>query len=112
MKYVVAIIRPEKLDAVRDELTAIGVDGMTLSEVKGFGRQKGHSEIYRGAEYKVDFTLKIKIEIALDESLAPRVVEKIRDAAMSDRIGAGKIFVFDLEEVVRVRTGEMGAAAL
>ncbi len=112
MKYIIAVIKPEKLDAVRDALTALGVEGMTLSDVKGFGRQKGHSEIYRGAEYKIDFTPKIKIEIAVEGSRTPRVVEAIRDAARTDRIGAGKIFVVDLEEAVRVRTGETGAAAL
>ncbi|MHA7871638.1 MAG: P-II family nitrogen regulator [Hyphococcus sp.] len=112
MKYVIAIIRPGKLDAVRDALMGLGVEGMTVSEVKGFGRQKGHQEIYRGSEYKVDFTLKLKIEIAVDAARAERVVETIRETAKSDRIGAGKIFLLDLEEAVRVRTGETGADAL
>ncbi|MEM8773021.1 MAG: P-II family nitrogen regulator [Pseudomonadota bacterium] len=112
MKYVMAVIKPQKLDDVRDALTKLGVEGMTVSEVKGFGRQKGHSEVYRGAEYQVDFLPKIKIEIAVDAQRATHVVEAIRDAAKTDRIGDGKIFVLDLEQAVRVRTGEVGAAAL
>lgn len=112
MKYVVAIVKPHKLDDVRAALMALGVEGMTVSEVKGFGRQKGHSEVYRGAEYKVDFMPKMKLEIAIEASRAPAVVDAIRDAAKTDRIGDGKIFVFSLEEAVRVRTGETGAAAL
>ncbi len=112
MKYVIAVIKPQKLDDVRKALTAIGVEGMTVAEVKGFGRQKGHSEVYRGAEYSVDFVPKVKIEIALEASRAAAVVSAIRDAAKTDRIGDGKIFVLNLEEAVRVRTGETGAAAL
>lgn len=112
MKYIVAIIKPHKLDDVRQALTAIGVEGLTVSEVKGFGRQKGHSEVYRGAEYKVDFVPKIKLEIAIDASRATSVVETIQKTAKTDRIGDGKIFVFNLEEAMRVRTGETGAAAL
>ncbi len=112
MKYIVAVIKPHKLDGVRQALTSIGVEGMTVSEVKGFGRQKGHSEVYRGAEYKVDFVPKVKLEIAIDESQAASVVDTIRNSAKTDRIGDGKVFVFDLEEAMRVRTGETGADAL
>jgi nitrogen regulatory protein PII len=112
MKYIIAVVKPHKLDEIRIALTAIGVEGMTVSEVKGFGRQKGHSEVYRGAEYKVDFVPKVKIEIAVDAAQAPKVVEAIRDSAKTDRIGDGKIFVLNLEDAVRVRTGESGAAAL
>ena len=112
MKYIIAVVKPHKLDEIRNALTAIGVEGMTVSEVKGFGRQKGHSEVYRGAEYKVDFEPKVKIEIAVEAGQAAKVVETIRDSAKTDRIGDGKIFVLNLEEAVRVRTGESGAAAL
>ncbi len=112
MKYIIAVVKPHKLDDIRDALTAIGVEGMTVSDVKGFGRQKGHSEVYRGAEYRVDFVPKVKIEIALEESRAASVVDAIRSSAKTDRIGDGKIFVLDLEEALRVRTGETGAAAL
>lgn len=112
MKYLIAVIKPHRLDAVRDALTNIGVEGMTVSEVKGFGRQKGHSETYRGAEYNVDFILKIKVEIALDADKAERALIAIRDAAKTGRIGDGKIFVLDLEKAVRVRTGEVDADAL
>jgi len=112
MKYVIAIVKPHKLDDVRNALTGIGVEGMTVSDVKGFGRQKGHSEVYRGAEYKVDFVPKVKIELAVDASRVASVVETIRDSAKTDRIGDGKIFVLDLGEAMRVRTGETGAAAL
>ena len=112
MKYVVAVIKPQKLEDVRKALTGLGVEGMTVSEVKGFGRQKGHSEVYRGAEYQVDFMPKVKIEIALEASRAAAVVDAIGSAAKTDRIGDGKIFVFDLEDAVRVRTGETGVAAL
>ena len=112
MKYIIAIVKPHKLEEIRAALTAIGVEGMTVSEVKGFGRQKGHSEVYRGAEYQVDFMPKVKFEIAVEASRVENVVQAIRDAAKTDRIGDGKIFVLDLEEAVRVRTGETGAAAL
>jgi nitrogen regulatory protein PII len=112
MKYVIAIVKPHKLDDIRQALTAVGVEGMTVSDVKGFGRQKGHSEVYRGAEYQVDFIPKLKIELALDDSRAARAVEAIRNAAKTDRIGDGKIFVLNLEEAIRVRTGETGATAL
>ncbi|WP_411817940.1 P-II family nitrogen regulator [Hyphococcus sp. DH-69] len=112
MKYIIAVVKPHKLDDVRAALTGISVEGMTVSEVKGFGRQKGHSEVYRGAEYSVDFVPKVKIEIAIEASRVTEVVEAICNAAKTDRIGDGKIFVLDLEESVRVRTGEHGAAAL
>lgn len=112
MKYIIAIIKPHKLDDVREALTGIGVEGLTVCEVKGFGRQKGHSEVYRGAEYKVDFVPKVKLEIAIDASRAAAVVEAIQKTAKTDRIGDGKIFVLNLEEAMRVRTGETGAAAV
>ena len=112
MKYIIAVVKPHRLEEIRTALTSIGVEGMTVSEVKGFGRQKGHSEVYRGAEYRVDFVPKVKLEIAVEASQAAKVVEAIRDSAKTDRIGDGKIFVLDLEEAVRVRTGESGAAAL
>lgn len=112
MKYVVAIAKPHKLDEIRTALTGIGVEGMTVSEVKGFGRQKGHSEVYRGTEYQVEFMPKIKIEIAVADDRSAAVVDAIRMAAKTDRIGDGKIFVFDLLDAVRVRTGETGADAL
>jgi len=112
MKLVTAIIKPFKLDDVRDALAEIGVQGMTVTEVKGFGRQKGHTELYRGAEYVVDFLPKVKLEIAIDASLLDRVIEAITKSARTDKIGDGKIFVFDLEQVVRIRTGESGKGAL
>jgi nitrogen regulatory protein P-II 2 len=112
MKLVTAIIKPFKLDDVRDKLNEIGVQGITVTEVKGFGRQKGHTELYRGAEYVVDFLPKVKLEIAIDEKLVDRVIEAIISAARTDKIGDGKIFVFDLEQVVRIRTGETGKDAL
>ncbi len=112
MKYVIAIVKPHKLEDVRAALTGISVEGMTVSDVKGFGRQKGHSEVYRGAEYKVDFVPKVKIEIAVEASRVSAVVEAIRNSARTDRIGDGKIFVLDLGEAMRVRTGETGVAAL
>lgn len=112
MKYVVAIIKPARLDAVREALTEIGVQGLTASEVSGFGRQKGHSEIYRGAEYVVNFVPKTKIEIACDDGVADQVVDTIRETASSGNIGDGKIFVYDLAHAVRIRTGETGADAL
>ncbi|MEO1251406.1 MAG: P-II family nitrogen regulator [Pseudomonadota bacterium] len=112
MKYIIAVIKPQKLDDVRKGLVELGIEGMTVSDVKGFGRQKGHSEVYRGAEYQVEFMPKVKIEIGVEDSIAPVVVEKIRSVAKTDRIGDGKIFVLNLEEAVRVRTGETGAAAL
>jgi nitrogen regulatory protein P-II 2 len=112
MKMVTAIIKPFKLDEVREALSAIGVQGLTVTEVKGFGRQKGHTELYRGAEYIVDFLPKVKIETAVRDELVDQVVEAIEQAARTGKIGDGKIFVFDLESVVRIRTGEMGNEAL
>lgn len=112
MKTVVAIIKPFKLEEVRDALTAIGVHGMTVSEVKGYGRQKGHTEIYRGAEYAVSFLPKLKLELAVSSDLVPRVVDAIEQAARTGQIGDGKIFISPLEEVVRIRTGERGTEAL
>jgi nitrogen regulatory protein P-II 2 len=112
MKMVTAIIKPFKLDEVREALSAIGVQGITVTEVKGFGRQKGHTELYRGAEYVVDFLPKVKIEAAVDESILDRVIETIEAAARTGKIGDGKIFVTSLEQVIRIRTGETGAQAL
>jgi nitrogen regulatory protein P-II 2 len=112
MKMVVAIIKPFKLDDVRDALTPLGVQGLTVSEVKGFGRQRGQTEIYRGAEYQVNFLPKIKIEVAVADDLADPVIEAIIAAARTDRIGDGKIFVMDIERAVRIRTGETDALAL
>jgi nitrogen regulatory protein P-II 2 len=112
MKFIIAIIKPYKLDEVRDALTAIGVQGMSVSEIKGFGRQKGHTEIYRGAEYTTQMVPKVKIEIAVSDALASRVVETIELAAKSDSIGDGKIFVLDLAGATRIRTGETDDSAL
>jgi nitrogen regulatory protein P-II 2 len=112
MKFVSAIIKPFKLDEVREALSAIGVQGITVTEVKGFGRQKGHTELYRGAEYVVDFLPKVKIEAAVKTDMLDRVIEAIEKSANTGKIGDGKIFVFDLEQVVRIRTGETGAEAL
>ena len=112
MKLVTAIIKPFKLDEVREALSAIGVQGITVTEVKGFGRQKGHTELYRGAEYVVDFLPKVKIEAAINDDLLDRVIEAVEKAANTGKIGDGKIFVFDLLQVVRIRTGETGADAL
>jgi nitrogen regulatory protein P-II 2 len=112
MKLIMAIIKPFKLDDVREALTPLGVQGLTVSEVKGFGRQKGQTEIYRGAEYHVNFLPKVKIEVAVTADLAEQVVEAIIKAANSGKIGDGKIFVLDLERAVRIRTGETDAAAL
>jgi len=112
MKLVTAIIKPFKLDDVREALSEIGVQGITVTEVKGFGRQKGHTELYRGAEYVVDFLPKMKIEVALDEGLVEQAIEAIVKAANTGKIGDGKIFVFDLEQAIRIRTGETGADAL
>jgi nitrogen regulatory protein P-II 2 len=112
MKLVTAIIKPFKLDDVRDALAEVGVQGVTVTEVKGFGRQKGHTELYRGAEYVVDFLPKVKVEVAIDAKLLDRVIEAITKSARTDKIGDGKIFVFDLEQVVRIRTGETGKDAL
>jgi nitrogen regulatory protein P-II 2 len=112
MKLVTAIIKPFKLDEVREALSAIGVQGITVTEVKGFGRQKGHTELYRGAEYVVDFLPKVKLEIAIDDALLDQVVEAIEKSARTGKIGDGKIFVFDLQQVVRIRTGETGVDAV
>jgi nitrogen regulatory protein P-II 2 len=112
MKLVTAIIKPFKLDEVREALSAIGVQGITVTEVKGFGRQKGHTELYRGAEYVVDFLPKVKIEAAVNTDMLEPVLEAIEKAANTGKIGDGKIFVFDLEKVVRIRTGETDAAAI
>ena len=112
MKMVTAIVKPFKLDDVRESLSEIGVQGITVSEVKGFGRQKGHTELYRGAEYVVDFLPKVKIEAAIKSELLDQVIEAIEKSANTGKIGDGKIFVFELEQVVRIRTGETGADAL
>jgi nitrogen regulatory protein P-II 2 len=112
MKMVTAIVKPFKLDEVREALSAIGVQGLTVTEVKGFGRQKGHTELYRGAEYVVDFLPKVRLETAVDASIVERVVEAIEMAARTGKIGDGKIFVADLEQVLRIRTGETGRDAL
>ena len=112
MKMVTAVIKPFRLDDVRDALSELGVKGMTVTEVKGFGRQKGHTELYRGAEYAVDFLPKIKLEVAVDENLLEQVVEMVVTAARTEKIGDGKIFVTAIEEVVRIRTGQTGAEAL
>ncbi|HET9113719.1 MAG: P-II family nitrogen regulator [Burkholderiales bacterium] len=112
MKFVTAIIKPFKLDEVREALSAIGVQGITVTEVKGFGRQKGHTELYRGAEYVVDFLPKVKVEAAIADELLDQVIEAIEKSAHTGKIGDGKIFVFNLEETVRIRTGESGPEAL
>jgi len=112
MKQVTAIIKPFKLDEVREALSAIGVQGVTVTEVKGFGRQKGHTELYRGAEYVVDFLPKVKIEIAIKADLLEQVIEAIEKSANTGKIGDGKIFVFELEQAIRIRTGETGSDAL
>ena len=112
MKLVMAVIKPHKLDEVREALTELGVSGLTVSEVQGYGRQKGHTEIYRGAEYTVNFVPKVKIEVAVAADLHERVVETIKESAGTGQIGDGKIFVFELASVVGIRTGESDAAAL
>ena len=112
MKLVTAIIKPFKLDDVREALHEVGIAGITVTEVKGFGRQKGHTELYRGAEYSVDFLPKLKLEIAVATELAEQVVEAVQNAAATGKIGDGKIFVSALEEVIRIRTGETGAQAI
>jgi nitrogen regulatory protein P-II 2 len=112
MKLVSAIIKPFKLDDVREALADIGVSGITVIEVKGFGRQKGHTELYRGAEYVVDFLPKIKVEIAVDDAMVEKVIEAISNSARTGKIGDGKIFVFNLGQVIRIRTGEIGPDAL
>ena len=112
MKLVAAVIKPFKLDEVREALSAIGVQGITVTEVKGFGRQKGHTELYRGAEYVVDFLPKVKVEVILQDDLVERAIEAIVKAARTGKIGDGKIFVTTVEQVVRIRTGESGEAAI
>ncbi|RDH81235.1 MAG: P-II family nitrogen regulator [endosymbiont of Galathealinum brachiosum] len=112
MKMVTAIIKPFKLDEVRESLAQIGVQGITVTEVKGFGRQKGHTELYRGAEYVVDFLPKVKIDIAIKADALEQVIDAVRDAANTGKIGDGKIFVSDLEQVIRIRTGESGEEAI
>ena len=112
MKSIKAIIKPFKLEEVKDALSEIGVEGMTVSEVKGFGRQKGHTEIYRGSEYTVDFLPKVKLEIAVAEDLVVKVVDAIVSAAQTGKIGDGKIFIIPIEEAIRIRTGEKGEIAL
>ena len=112
MKLITAIIKPFKLEAVKEALTAVGVEGMTVTEVKGFGRQKGHTEVYRGSEYTVDFLPKAKIEIVVDDGQVERAVEAIQKAAHTGKIGDGKIFVTPVEQAVRIRTGESGSNAL
>ncbi|MCD6681616.1 MAG: P-II family nitrogen regulator [Burkholderiaceae bacterium] len=112
MKMITAVLKPFKLDEVREALSAIGVQGITVAEVKGFGRQKGHTELYRGAEYVIDFLPKVKIDVAVPDELLEQAVEAIQASARTGKIGDGKIFVFDLEHVVRIRTGETGNEAL
>jgi nitrogen regulatory protein P-II 2 len=112
MKYIIAIIKPGKLDEVREALSSLGVRGMTVTEVKGFGRQKGHKELYRGAEYTIDFLPKVKIETAVESEIAQQAVDTIAAAARTEKIGDGKIFVMSLEEAIRIRTGETGSEAL
>jgi nitrogen regulatory protein P-II 2 len=112
MKLITAIIKPFKLDDVREALSEIGVQGITVTEVKGFGRQKGHTELYRGAEYVVDFLPKVKLEVAVGADMAEKVIDAIRNAANTGKIGDGKIFVSPVEDVIRIRTGETGAEAL
>jgi nitrogen regulatory protein PII len=112
MKFITAIIKPFKLDEVKEALSAVGIEGMTVTEVKGYGRQKGHTEIYRGSEYTVDFITKVKIEIAVTDDLAGKAVEAIVKAAKTGKIGDGKVFVLPLEEVIRIRTDERGEAAV
>ena len=112
MKKIEAIVKPFKLDEVREALSALGVQGITVTEVKGFGRQKGHTELYRGAEYVVDFLPKVKLETAVEDTIVDRVIEAIESAARTGKIGDGKVFVSTLEQVVRIRTGETGKDAL
>jgi len=112
MKKIEAIIKPFKLDEVKNALTKIGLQGMTVTEVKGFGRQRGHTEVYRGAEYKIDFLPKVKIELITTDEIVPQVIETIERAAKTGKIGDGKIFLFPVEEVIRIRTGERGRDAI
>ena len=112
MKYVIAVIKPFKLEEVREALAGLGIQGITVTEVKGYGRQRGHTEFYRGAEYTVSFVPKVKIELAVDEQIADKVIETIQITGQTGQIGDGKIFVLPIETAVRIRTGETGAAAL
>lgn len=112
MKYIIAIVKPFKLDEVRETLSDLGVSGMTVTEVKGFGRQKGHTELYRGAEYVVDFLPKLKIEAVVADDILEQAIEAIRKAAYTGKIGDGKIFVYEVEQAIRIRTGEMGEDAV
>lgn len=112
MRLIMAIIKPSKLDSVRESLTELGIQGLTVSEVKGFGRQKGQTEIYRGAEYAIDFVPKIRLDLVIDDDQVERTVEAIRSAAHTDKIGDGKIFVLEVASAMRIRTGETGASAL
>ena len=112
MKFIVAIIQPHRLDLVRDALTDVGVLGLTVSEVRGYGRQKGHKEIYRGAEYQINYVPKLKLEIAIDDALAEGAINAIREVAQTGKVGDGKIFVLDLVSVMRIRTGETDSEAL
>lgn len=112
MKLVTAIVKPFKLDDVRDALSEIGVQGMTVTEVRGFGRQKGHTELYRGAEYVVDFVPKVKLEVAIDSAMLDQVVDAIIEVAQTGNLGDGKIFIYDLEKAIRIRTGELDESAL
>ncbi len=112
MKFVIAIVRPNRADEVRQALSAVGVKGMTVTEAKGYGRQKGHTEIYRGAEYRIDFVPKVKIEVAIDDAELPQVLEAISRATKTGTVGDGKVFVLELLETLRIRTGESGTSAL
>ena len=112
MKFIVAIVQPFKLDAVREGLSELGVEGLTASEVRGFGRQKGHREVYRGSEYTINYVPKVKLEIAVADEMAERVIETVKNIAQTGKIGDGKIFVFEMSEAIRVRTGETGEGAL
>ena len=112
MKKIEIITRPFKLDEVKESLTRLGVKGMTVSEVKGFGRQRGHKEVYRGAEYQVDFMPKVKIEVVIEETLLPEVLQAVQEAARTGKVGDGKIFVFPVDDVIRIRTGESGREAI
>lgn len=112
MKLIMAIIQPHKLDTVREALTAVGVEGLTVSEVRGYGRQRGQTEVYRGTEYQINYVPKIKLEIAVDDAAVEKIIETIRDSAQTGKIGDGKIFVIDLGSAVRIRTGETNEAAL
>jgi len=112
MKLVVAIIKPFKLDDVRSALSEAGIQGMTVTEVKGFGRQKGHTELYRGAEYVIDFLPKVKLEVAVEDSMLDQVVETVSSAAMTGKVGDGKLFVYNIEQIIRIRTGEKDADAI